>query len=66
MEHKLLQITGWIFLIIGMIGIIILNLSKSNHSLLQAYSIYFGCLLISGSYILINHKKIKKKKINYE
>ena len=49
-----------------MIGIIILNLSKSNSSLLQAYSIYFGCLLISGSYILINHKKMKKKKINYE
>lgn len=66
MEHKLLQIIGWIFIIIGMIGIIILTLTKSNPSLLQAYSMYFGSLLISGSYILINYKRFKKKRINYE
>lgn len=66
MEHKLLRIIGWIFLITGMIGIIILNLSESNPSRLQAYSMYFGSLLISGSYILINYKRFKKKRINYE
>lgn len=65
MEHKLLRIIGWIFLITGMIGIIILNLSESNPSLLQAYSMYFGSLLISGSYILVNQKNMKKKKRYY-
>lgn len=56
MKHKLLQLTSFIFLILGIIALVIMIMAMSNRSIKPiSFLIYFGtaaCLLRVDIYLL--------------